>query len=168
MKIVINCALTAALLFGMTCNAAARSERIPKSNQIDLFKTINPQTGKSYCPDYIFTKQELHATNDAVVNAHIAALAETKSTRRNNLETIDFYSGPARGQAQLKPDRYGNISRWEFLLGEAIHYVCRYNGTDVTLDAPLGANIAQCEEARHNNKYGGEHQQVICTQRESQ
>ncbi len=166
MKIVINCALTVALLFGMTCNAAARSERITKSNQIDLFKTINPQTGKSYCPDYIFTKQELHATNDAVVNAHIAALAETKSTRRNNLEMIDFYSGPARGQAQLKPDRYGKINRWEFSSSEGIHYVCRYKGTDVTLDAPLEANITKCEEAPYNNKYGVNYRQVICTRRE--
>ena len=166
MKIATNRALTVALFFGMTCNAAARSERSPKSNQIDLFKSLNPQTGKSYCPDYIFTKQELHATNDAAADAHIAALAETNSTHRNNLETIDFYSGPARGQAQLKPEQYGKISHWEFLLGEAIHYVCRYSGTDVTLDAPLGANIAQCEEAPYINTYGIEHRQIICTRRE--
>jgi hypothetical protein len=165
MKTVINSALTVALFFGITCDAAARSERIPKSNQIDLFKNLNPQTGQPYCPDYIFTKQELHATNDAAVDAHIAALAGTESTRRNNLETIDFYSGPARGQAQLKPEQYGKISRWEFVPQENIHYVCRYNGTDVTLDAPLDTNITKCEESPYNNKYGIEYNQVICTRR---
>jgi hypothetical protein len=166
MKTMINYALTAALFFCMTCDAAARSARIPKSNQIDLFKNLNPQTGKSYCPDYIFTKQELHATNDGTADAHIAALTETKSARRNNLETIDFYLGPARGQAQLKPEQYGKISRWEFLPAEGVHYVCRYNGTDVTLDAPLEASIAKCEVSPYNNKYGIEYQQVICTRRE--
>jgi hypothetical protein len=165
MKMLFGILIISALIISATEPVFARAARIPKANQIDLFTIPNPQTGKSYCPDHIFTQQQLHSTGDAAVDSHIAVLAGTESTRRNNLETIDFYSGPARGLAQLKPEQYGKTSRWIFSQGDGIHYVCRYEGTNVTLDAPLDADIAKCEETPYKNKYGIEQRQVICTRR---
>jgi hypothetical protein len=160
MKLVI----TSAYILGAISPVSALTALTFKVDQIDLRADLNPATGKSYCPAYIVTKQQLNSTGDTAADADIAILTETSSTGRNNLETIDFYSGPASGQAQLKPDQYGKVSRWEFSdSGGGIHYACRYQGTNVTLDAPLAGNFAKCEAFPYKDKYGAELYKYICT-----
>jgi hypothetical protein len=157
-KYIVSSAL--AILILPSC-VSAISQKNPKAD-IDLYNSTNTQTGKKYCPDYIYTSQQIISSDDNNLDKETALLNATPTKQRHNLDYIDIYGGPASSQTQLKPEIVNGKNRYVFSKQDTIHYVCKYVETSVTLDAPLDKNIAYCEASNRKDKFGGDTAQLIC------